>query len=158
MKSLLHQTDQSRIQKLVWILTGVGMSTVLLVSLLLTHVTQLYALIAGALMLLFFMLLGLKMAKIGQQIEMKLSQSNATLKKEALVRLRVEEALRENEYDLSERTENLCETKDQMKKTLMDMERMNVVMMGREKRIIEMKCEVNDLQNQLGKVRKYRHV
>ena len=45
---------------------------------------------------------------------------------------------------------------ERLKRTLEDMERFNQLMRGRERRTLELKSEINELLNELGKPRKYR--
>lgn len=45
---------------------------------------------------------------------------------------------------------------ERLKRTLDDMERFNQLMRGRERRTLELKAEINDLLEELGKTRKYR--
>ena len=45
---------------------------------------------------------------------------------------------------------------ERLKRTLDDMERFNQLMRGRERRTLELKDEINDLLEELGRERKYR--
>jgi hypothetical protein len=48
------------------------------------------------------------------------------------------------------------QAEERLKRTLEDMERFNQLMLGRERRTLELKAEVNDLLEEQGKSAKYR--
>ncbi len=66
---------------------------------------------------------------------------------------------RKRDEDVIKQTRDEAEASaERAERTRADMERMNVVMMGREERVLEMKQEVNDLLVELGRAGKYQHV